>query len=143
MQHWLRTLFCFNNMETLSFVRHSAQAALQGLSRSLLCSRSRRSNSTEREMLLRLFEKYALPAIAFVLGNDAGAESGACLRQALPATDLNMVQQLCELLALQLHESGGVRRAEAGPHDFDKLCCAVECRFTIVIHRLSLLARLA
>ncbi len=115
MQHWLRTLSCSKNMEALSFVRHTAQAALQGPGHSLLCLRSRRSDSTERGMLLRLFDKYALPAIAFVLGNGAGAEAGACLRQALPATDLNMVQQLCELLALQLRESGGVRRAEAGP----------------------------
>ena len=115
MQHWLRTLFYSKHMEALSFVRHGAQAALQGPGHSLLCLRSRRSNATEREMLLRLFDKYALPAIAFVLGNAAGAESGARLRQALPATDLNMVQQLCELLALQLRESGGVRRAEAGP----------------------------
>ncbi len=94
-------------------------------------------------MLLQLFSKYALPAIAFVLGNEAGAEASACLKQALPATDLNMVQQLCELLTLQLRESGGVRNAEAGPRDVKGPHHAVKCHIRSLIYELSSLERLS
>ena len=94
-------------------------------------------------MLLQLFDKYALPAIAFVLGNEAGAEASACLKQALPATDLNMVQQLCELLTLQLRESGGERKAEAGSHDIYGPHRAVECHIRSLIYKLSSVERLS
>ncbi len=48
-----------------------------------------------------------------MLGAGGGAEARARLKQALPATDLNMVQQLCELLALALRNSGRVREPQA------------------------------
>jgi len=66
-------------------------------------------------LLAELYEKYAAPAIAFVLGAGGETEARARLKQALPATDLNMVQQLCELLALALRDSGRVRDPQARP----------------------------
>lgn len=83
--------------------------------------------------MLKLYEKYAQPAILFVMGMASGAEAGARLKQALPATDLNMVQQLCELLALQLRDSGRVQDSQATARSRTRLhhlgfapltCCA-------------------
>ena len=73
-----------------------------------------RSDLEERKALGELFEQYAMPAIALVLGTGGGGAGAAPrLKQALPATDLNMVQQLCELLALHLRDSGRVRDPQA------------------------------
>lgn len=105
-------------MKAIHLFTHNTQVTillLQGLGCTGKCWCTCRSNTRERVTLLQLFGKYALPAIAFVLGTGGGAEASARLRQALPATDLNMVQQLCELLALQLRDSGRIQRAEAAP----------------------------
>ena len=68
-----------------------------------------RGDLGERAALLQLFDKYAAPAIGFTLGEGDPAQARAPLRQALPATSLNMVQQLCELLGLLLQNSGRVQ----------------------------------
>ena len=68
-----------------------------------------RSDLGERAALLQLYDKYAAPAIGFTLGEGDPAQARAPLRQALPATGLNMVQQLCELLGLLLQNSGRVQ----------------------------------
>ncbi|KAK9825454.1 hypothetical protein WJX81_002895 [Elliptochloris bilobata] len=70
---------------------------------------SSRIDPGERATLLRLFGKYGLPAVAFVLGGDDQAQTQTPLKQALPATSLNMVQQLCELLSLLVQESGRIQ----------------------------------
>ena len=72
-----------------------------------------RSDLGERAALLQLFDKYAAPAIGFALGEGDPAQARAPLKQALPSTALNMVQQLCELLSLLLRSSGRVQDLQA------------------------------
>ena len=74
-----------------------------------------RGDQDERAALLQLFDKYAAPAIGFTLGEGDPAQTRAPLKQALPATSLNMVQQLCELLGLLLQTSGRVQDPQAHP----------------------------
>lgn len=74
-----------------------------------------RGDLGERASLLQLFDKYASPAIRFTMGEGDQAQTRAPLKQALPATSLNMVQQLCELLGLLLRNSGRVRDHQAQP----------------------------
>lgn len=74
-----------------------------------------RGDLGERAALLHLFDKYAAPAIGFALGEGDPAQTRAPLKQALPATSLNMMQQLCELLGLILRSSGRVQDPQAQP----------------------------
>ena len=74
-----------------------------------------RGDTGERAALLQLFNKYAAPAIAFTLGEGDPGQARAPLKQALPATSLNMVQQLCELLAVLLQNSGRVQDPQVQP----------------------------
>ena len=71
-----------------------------------------RSNEEERAALRGLFDKYAAPCIAWVLEGLEGAEVVKRPVQAVPVTNLNMVQQLTTLLDSQLGASGSVTDAQ-------------------------------
>lgn len=66
----------------------------------LLAPDTRRGTAQgEADILRGLFEKYAVPAVDWVLEGVDGEELVRRPKQAVPMTNLNMVTQLCSLLA--------------------------------------------
>lgn len=58
----------------------------------------------EQEQLHGLFEKYAVPAISWILEGVEGDELVKRPQQAVPITNLNMIRQLTTLLEILLHD---------------------------------------
>ena len=67
---------------------------------------SHRTNLSEAGLLKQLFNKYAAPAVDYIMeGVDAG-ELVQKVKLTIPVTSLNLITQLCHLLDTLLKDSG-------------------------------------
>jgi len=67
-----------------------------------------RSNKQQADRLRELFDKYVPPTVDYVLAGLVDGVITRKLRQIIPRTNLNMVTQLCHLLAAILNDEKNI-----------------------------------